>query len=109
MGHGPLVAHEVRKVGDRWLGHARQQITPKSFMRVTDRALGCTQDSFQRCLWASLGQKEEVIDGGKGNLLLDLHQDSDQKQGTAGNVSVQVERQGGQRASEAACYGRPRA
>lgn len=57
---------------------------------------------FRRCLWASLGQEEEVINGGKGKLLLDSH--TDQKQETAGNVSLQVERQGGQRASEAACY-----
>lgn len=61
---------------------------------------------FRRCLWASLGQEEEVINGGKGKLLLDLHQDShtNQRQKTEGNVSLQVERQGGQRASEAACY-----
>lgn len=61
---------------------------------------------FRRCLWASLRQEEGVINGGKGNLLLALHPDShtDQKQETAGNVSLQVERQGGQRASEAACY-----
>ena len=47
--------------------------------------------------WASLGQEEEVINGGKGKLLLDLHQGShtDQKQKIAGNVSLQVERQGG--------------
>lgn len=45
-----------------------------------------------------MGQEEEVINRGKGKLLLALHQDShtDQRQKMAGTESVQVERQGGQ-------------
>lgn len=46
-----------------------------------------------------MGQGEEVIDGGKGRLLIALYQDShtDQKQKIAGAVSIQVERQRGQK------------
>ena len=49
-----------------------------------------------RCL---VGQGEEGINGGKGKLLIALYQDShtDQKQKIAGTVSIQVERQRGQK------------
>lgn len=61
-------------------------------------------------MWASLGQEEEVVNRGKQKLFLALHQDShtDQKQKIVGNVSVQVERQGGQRGPQGQhAIGRP--
>lgn len=70
-------------------------------MNMIDRCFGLhTRDRPWKglcgLLWA---KRKKIINGGKQKLLSALHQDShtNQKQKIAGHVSVQVERQGGQR------------
>lgn len=63
--------------GSNGLGNSRQQIIPKSFMNITERGFGLHSGwALEGVLWTSLGQEEGLINGGKGKLLLDLHQGS---------------------------------
>lgn len=65
-------------------------------MNMTKRCFGLHSGwTLEGALWRSVGQEEEVINGGQGKLLLAVYQDShtDQKQKITGDMSLQVERQ----------------